>query len=73
MPIIMHPAFVVFLVFFLLIYLVPIIVSFTWVRQDADRIGQPGILWAVLSIPFGWLAVLVYVVLRLVRTPIPQR
>jgi uncharacterized membrane protein len=73
MPIIMHPALVVFLVLLLLIYLVPIIVSFTWVRQDADRIGQPGILWAVLSIPFGWLAVLVYVALRLVRAPSPQR
>jgi hypothetical protein len=73
MAIIMRPELVVFLVFFLLIYLVPIIVSFAWVRPDADRSGQPGVLWAVLSIPFGWLPVLVYVAIRLVRAPSPQR
>jgi hypothetical protein len=55
-------------VFFLIMYLIPIIVGFTWVRVDADRSGHPGILWAVLTIPFGWLSILVYVALRTVRT-----
>ncbi|MGO8949730.1 MAG: hypothetical protein ACLQUY_19170 [Ktedonobacterales bacterium] len=55
-----------------ILYVIPIIVGFTWVRLDANRSGQPGILWAVLAIPFGWFAVLVYVVIRFVRTPSPH-
>jgi hypothetical protein len=54
--------------FLILLYLIPIFVGFTWIRVDADRSGQPGILWAVLTIPFGWLTILVYVALRTVRT-----
>jgi len=34
------------------------------VRADANRHGQPGWLWAVLTIPFGWLAILIYVAIR---------
>jgi len=70
---IIRPEFSLFFVFVLLLYVAPIIVSFTWVRSDADRIGQPGILWAVLSIPFGWLSVLVYAAIRWFRVPTPQR
>jgi hypothetical protein len=59
--------------FFIIVYLIPIIVGFTWIRVDADRSGQPGILWAVLSIPFGWLSVLVYLALRTIRTSSTSR
>lgn len=48
----------------LLLFVLPIVVGFTFVRSDANRHGQPGILWAVLTIPFGWLAILVYLVVR---------
>ncbi len=54
--------------FFLIGWLIPIIVGFTMVRQDADRLGQPGILWAALTIPFGWLAILAYVIVHAVIT-----
>ncbi len=56
----------------LVINIVPIIVGFAWIRPDAERSGQPGVLWAILTIPFGWLAVLVYVVVRSLRSPSPQ-
>jgi hypothetical protein len=64
----LRPEILFLTVFFLIMYLIPIIVGFTWVRVDADRSGQPGILWAVLTIPFGWLSVLVYVALRAIGT-----
>lgn len=48
--------------FLLIVFLLPIILGFTYVRRDADRRGQPGILWALLTIPFGWLALLIYAV-----------
>jgi hypothetical protein len=63
-----RPELILLPVFFIIVYAIPIIVGFTWVRVDADRAGQPGILWAVLTVPFGWLAVLVYLVVRAVRT-----
>jgi hypothetical protein len=52
---------------------IPILVGFIWIRADADRSGQPGILWAVLTIPFGWLVLLVYLVVRAIRPASPQR
>lgn len=70
---ILRPEAVFFLLFFVIVYAIPIIVGFTWVRTDANRSGQPGILWALLTIPFGWLAVLVYLAIRAIRTPSPQR
>ena len=36
--------------------------------MDANRRGQPGWLWGVLAIPFGWLAILAYVVTRAVTS-----
>ncbi|MGO8949554.1 MAG: hypothetical protein ACLQUY_18265 [Ktedonobacterales bacterium] len=53
----------------IILYAIPIILGFTWIRLDANRWGQPGIIWAILTIPFGWVAVLVYVVIRALRTP----
>lgn len=49
---------------FLAGWLLPIILGFTAVRADADQHGQPGWLWAVLTIPFGWLTILIYVAIR---------
>jgi hypothetical protein len=51
---------------FILLWGIPIFIGFTYVRADANRRGQPGWLWGVLAIPFGWLAVLAYVVTRVV-------
>ncbi|MEO7002902.1 MAG: hypothetical protein ABI068_13870 [Ktedonobacterales bacterium] len=56
-------------IFFLALGIVPWIIGFTWVRQDADRHGQPGTLWAVLTLPLGWLAILVYLVVRATTAP----
>ena len=50
----------------IVVVLAPIIVGFAWVLPDANRRGQPGIVWALLTIPFSWLAVLVYVIVRAV-------
>ena len=51
------------LIFFVLL-LLPWILGFTFVRADANRHGQPGWLWAVLTLPLGWIAILGYVVVR---------
>lgn len=48
----------------LLVILVPIVLGFTVVRPDANRLGEPGWVWALLTIPLGWLAILAYVVTR---------
>ena len=55
----------------LVFFLIPIAVGFTWLRQDADRLGQPGTAWAILTIPFGWLTILAYVIVRVVRSGPP--
>ena len=51
-------------VVFIVGWLLPIILGFTVVRADANRNGQPGWLWALLTIPFGWLTILIYVAIR---------
>jgi len=53
-------------------FLLPIVLGFTFVRADADRLGQPGWLWALITIPLGWLALLAYLIVRAV-TPSRQR
>ena len=58
------------LVALLLIFLLPIILGFTVVRADADRMGEQGWVWALLTIPLGWLTILAYVV---VRALLPRR
>ena len=50
------------ILFFL--FVVPILFGFAWMRIDADHYRQPGVLWALLTIPLGWLTVLVYLAMR---------
>lgn len=59
-----HPAELFGCFLFIAGWLLPIVLGFTMLRADADRRGQPGWLWAVLTIPFGWLAILIYVAIR---------
>ena len=51
------------------IILIPLVIGFAWIRPDADRRGQPGWLWAVLTLPLSWLAVLAYLVVRAIVPP----
>ena len=53
----------------LTLVIVPIVVGFAWMLPDANRHGQPGWLWAVLTIPFSWVAVIVYVIVRAALYP----
>jgi hypothetical protein len=48
---------------------VPWIVGFAYMRPDANRRGQPGTLWALLTLPLSWLAVLVYLAVRAGTSP----
>lgn len=57
----------------LFIILGPILIGFGFIRADANRNGQPGWVWALLTIPFSWLAVLVYVIVRAVVTGMGTR
>lgn len=57
------------LIVLICIIIAPIVLGFTVVRRDANRVGQPGWLWAILTIPFGWLALLVYGVVRATTRP----
>ncbi len=43
---------------------VPILIGVFWIAPDARRRGQPGWLWALLTIPFGWFTVIAYAVVR---------
>ena len=54
------PFLIARLVFFTLLFVIPWIIGLTYVRRDANRRGQPGWLWALVTFPFGWLAVLAY-------------
>lgn len=47
----------------------PILIGFLWMRPDADAHGQPGLVWALLTIPLSWIAVLVYVIVRALTSP----
>lgn len=60
------------LIVFLIIVL-PIILGFTLVRVDANRHGQPGWLWALLTIPFSWFVILAYVIVRAIVTGMGAR
>jgi hypothetical protein len=42
----------------------PWYLGFTWIRLDANRRGQPGWLWAFVTVPLGWVAILAYLVMR---------
>ncbi len=52
----------------LILMVVPWVIGFTYVRMDADRRGQPGWLWALLTLPLGWITILGYVVVRSLST-----
>lgn len=58
------------LVAFVLIFLLPIILGFTVVRVDARRLGEQEWVWALMTIPLGWLTILAYIV---VRALLPRR
>jgi hypothetical protein len=59
---------------FALFFLVaPWIVAFTWMQPDANRRGQPGVVWALGALPLGWLAILAYLVTRTVADSLGQR
>ena len=47
--------------------LIPLIIGIVGMRPDASRRGQPGWLWALLTIPFGWITIFVYAVMRAMR------
>lgn len=54
------PELLVLLGFFLL----PLYIGIVWIRPDANRRGQPGWLWAFVTLPLGWIAILAYLVIR---------
>ena len=47
----------------------PWVIGFAWVRPDANQRGQPGFLWALLTIPLSWVAVLAYLIVRAITQP----
>jgi uncharacterized membrane protein len=55
---------IMILIGILIALLLPIILGFTVVRADANRLGEQGWVWAPLTIPLGWLTILAYVVVR---------
>lgn len=48
----------------MLIVFAPVVIGFAWVWPDANRRGQPGWLWALLTIPFNWAALVAYLIVR---------
>ncbi len=57
-----------YLILLVIAWLLPVVLGFTVVRSDAERQGQPGWLWAILTIPFSWLTLLIYVAIRAATT-----
>ena len=57
------------ILFVLVMGIIPWVIGFTWVRTDADHHGQPGTLWAVLTLPLGWIAILAYLIVRATMSP----
>ncbi|HEX6797066.1 MAG TPA: hypothetical protein VF116_05040 [Ktedonobacterales bacterium] len=53
----------------ILAVVVPVLIGFAWIWRDANRRGQPGLLWALLTLPLSWLAVLAYVFVRALQSP----
>jgi hypothetical protein len=44
--------------------LAPLMLGALWVYPDAQRRGLPGALWTALTLPFGWFAILAYLIVR---------
>ncbi len=61
------------LIILAIVWVLPLIVAFRYVRPDADSIGQPGIIWALLVIPFSWLAIVLYLLARMLRGALATR
>jgi uncharacterized membrane protein len=57
------------LFFFCMIVIAPWIIGFVWILPDANRRGKPGAFWVFLTLVFGWIAVLTYVLTRVPRRP----
>lgn len=53
--------------------LASMLIGFLWIRPDANTRGQPGLLWALLTIPLNWVAVLGYLIVRAVTVPAAPR
>ena len=68
-----HPYNLVLFFMFAVGYLLPILLGFLWIRPDANTRGQPGMIWALLTIPLAWVAVLAYVVVRAFTPPATYR
>ena len=49
-------------------WLLPLAIGFIYVRKDANRLGQTRSLRALLTIPLGWLAVLFYLLARMLHS-----
>lgn len=49
--------------------IIPILIGVFWMLPDANRHGQPGWLWALLTIPFGWVTIILYALIRVIRYP----
>lgn len=64
-----HNPFLLFGCVSLLFAIIPWVVGFALILPDANRRGQPGLLWALLTLPLGWLAVLGYLIVRTVQRP----
>lgn len=54
-----------------LIFYLPFIIGVGWVMPDAQRRGQPGWLWAALTLPLSWVALLAYLVVRALSSARP--
>lgn len=52
-----------------ILFVAPWIIGFAWVRPDANQRGQPGFLWALLTFPLSWVAVLAYLIVRAITQP----
>jgi len=57
----------------LLGFVLPWIIGFAYILPDANRRGQPGLLWAVLTLPLGWITVLAYLIVRSLQSPAVPR
>lgn len=58
----------IIMLLWVILLIIPWIIGFAYVLPDANRRGQPGWLWAVLTLPLGWIALLAYLVVRSLQT-----
>jgi hypothetical protein len=65
----LHAPELLILLILLLVLAAPWVVGFAWMLPDANRRGQPGVLWALVTIPLSWVAVLAYLIVRAITEP----